>query len=231
MDKDTLKEILQTDSLMLSVAEIEAILDEELEKPPEEMDTDLIERCALAIESLKNNNRPFTKRKSLYKTIVVIAAAILLLFAGIMSVGAFREPIVNFIAEKQVIIEEILTGTTSPSKEKGHTAKPNKKPDSSKKPKPYNNAAVKKPSQKDKQTTEEAEQTTTVADEETTEASDNQNEEAPEETTFEEETTSCEELPTDENAEDEPGKDDITSEPEISETQLSTASLNFESEE
>ncbi len=48
------------------------------------------------------------------KKIITVLAAILILFAGLMSVGAIREPVVNFIVEKyETFVEFFFSGDTS----------------------------------------------------------------------------------------------------------------------
>lgn len=50
MDRETFVDILYSKSMRLSSEEIEAIMDEELAKPPEEMNTDLVDICLDALD-------------------------------------------------------------------------------------------------------------------------------------------------------------------------------------
>lgn len=82
MDKDILYEILNSEYENLSSAEIEGILNEELDKSPEEMDTDLVELCLDALNSVgekKLNKRRLRVRLSR----ILIAAVIFVLLIGI----------------------------------------------------------------------------------------------------------------------------------------------------
>ncbi len=49
-------EMLKSKSMLLSVAEVEAILDEELEKEPNEMDTAIVDACIKALSSVRSHN-------------------------------------------------------------------------------------------------------------------------------------------------------------------------------
>ena len=82
MNKDILYEILNSEYENLSSAEIEGILNEELDKSPEEMDTDLVELCLDALNSAgekKLNKRRLRVRLSR----ILIAAVIFVLLIGI----------------------------------------------------------------------------------------------------------------------------------------------------
>ncbi|MGN1122895.1 MAG: hypothetical protein ACI4RR_01010 [Eubacterium sp.] len=82
MNKEILYEILNSESESLSSAEIEGILNEELDKSPEEMDTDLIDLCLDALNTVddeKLNKRKFKVRISR----ILIAAVIFVLLIGI----------------------------------------------------------------------------------------------------------------------------------------------------
>lgn len=50
MDKKTLLEILKTEPFSFTLREIEEIMDEELGKSPDDMDTELIDLCADILE-------------------------------------------------------------------------------------------------------------------------------------------------------------------------------------
>lgn len=82
MNKEILYEILNSESESLSSAEIEAILNEELDKSEEEMDTDLIDLCLDALDTVdeeKLNKRKYRIRISK----ALIAAVILVMLIGI----------------------------------------------------------------------------------------------------------------------------------------------------
>lgn len=73
MNNETLYEILISKSETLSSVEIEGILNEELDKSPEEMDTDLVDLCLEALNTVdekKLNNR---KRKINISKILIAA--------------------------------------------------------------------------------------------------------------------------------------------------------------
>lgn len=56
MNKELLKKILETKTMQFSVEEVENLLDEELNKEPEEMDTDLVELCIEALSKAEKES-------------------------------------------------------------------------------------------------------------------------------------------------------------------------------
>lgn len=82
MNKDTILEILNSESETLLVGDVRNILDEELNKPEDEMDLDLIELCMDAIESAqaKKSNG---KRVKMNISKVLIAAVIFVLLVAL----------------------------------------------------------------------------------------------------------------------------------------------------
>ncbi len=88
MNKEILQEILQTESVSFSSEEIQQMLDEELEKSPEEMDTQLIDLC---IDVLNMQNAPDKKETKKHKNIGV--KKILLIAAIIGIVAALAIPV------------------------------------------------------------------------------------------------------------------------------------------
>lgn len=81
MNKKILKEILKTESVSFSYEEIQQILDEELEKSADEMDTQLIDLC---IDVLSREKAPEQKEEKKHKKIspkklLLIAAVICIL--------------------------------------------------------------------------------------------------------------------------------------------------------
>ncbi|MGN0458520.1 MAG: hypothetical protein ACI4IL_06100 [Eubacterium sp.] len=82
MNKEVLYEILNSESENLSSAEIESILNEELDKSPEEMDTDLIDLCLEALDTV--DEKKLNKRKHKIRiSRMLIAAVMLVLIIGI----------------------------------------------------------------------------------------------------------------------------------------------------
>lgn len=80
MDKNILYEIINSKSESLTAAEIECIMDEELDKSPEEMDTDLIELCLDALtkaDEEKLNSRSHRIRLSRVLLVAVIFILVL----------------------------------------------------------------------------------------------------------------------------------------------------------
>ena len=55
MTKEALKEILSSRSERFTIAEIRDMLDEELDKPSDEMDTDFVEELLSALEAVYEN--------------------------------------------------------------------------------------------------------------------------------------------------------------------------------
>ena len=90
MNKEILKSILKTESVSFSYEEIQQMLDEELEKSPDEMDTQLVDLC---IDVLSMQNAPEKKetkkhKKISVKKILLIAAVISIIAALAIPVGA-----------------------------------------------------------------------------------------------------------------------------------------------
>ena len=82
MNKEILYEILNSESERLSTAEIENILNEELDKSPEEMDTDLVDLCLDALDTA--GEEKLNKRKHRIRiSRVLIAAVIFVLMIGL----------------------------------------------------------------------------------------------------------------------------------------------------
>lgn len=75
MNKDILKEILYSKSEQFSLSDIEQIMNDELEKPADEMDTDLVDRCLDILESHENE---IARKKPLkLKITKVLVAAVI----------------------------------------------------------------------------------------------------------------------------------------------------------
>lgn len=82
MNKEILYEILKSKSEKLSAAEIESIMNEELDKSTSTMDTDLIDLCLEALESAEKEQ--LNKRRIRLKVSkILIAAVIFVLIIGI----------------------------------------------------------------------------------------------------------------------------------------------------
>lgn len=83
MDKKILYDILKSESEILSSDEIESIMNEELDKSPLDMDTDLIDRCLEALNTADEEKQ--NKRKKKYRIGKVILAAAI--FAAVIGVS------------------------------------------------------------------------------------------------------------------------------------------------
>lgn len=88
-----LKEILEEKEMKFTIADINALMDSELEKSPEEMNTDLIDLCADALNKAaeiheKESKNVTAKRKVKVGKILLIAAVVALLCAVAIPVGA-----------------------------------------------------------------------------------------------------------------------------------------------
>lgn len=97
MNNDTLLETLKSDSMSFTLAEIEEMMDEELNKDPSEMDTDLIDICADIINkayakvkedsvSLSIQNQKITENASKENKIKRIKFGKILLVAAIIAI-------------------------------------------------------------------------------------------------------------------------------------------------
>lgn len=82
MNKEILYEILKSESESLSTAEIEGILNEELDKSPDEMDTDLVDLCLEALTTVDEEKLNKRKRKIRIERLL-IAAIIFALLIGL----------------------------------------------------------------------------------------------------------------------------------------------------
>ncbi len=84
MDKDILYEILQSESESLTAAEIESIMNEELDKSPDEMDTDLIELCLDALT--KANEEELKSKKHRVRLSRVLIAAVIFIMVLVFAI-------------------------------------------------------------------------------------------------------------------------------------------------
>ncbi len=137
MEKDTLMKILKEHSMTFSKNEIHRIINEEIEKSPDEMDTELIELCLDALEKADEENKRADKQKTKDKKLnlrrlLLIAAVISAILAVAIPTGAkfisvnasqefvtydndhFRVDLNNNIDRAEIIMD--ITGTL---KEKG----------------------------------------------------------------------------------------------------------------
>lgn len=80
MNKDEFIELLSSESELLTLAEIEAIMDEEMAKDPNEMDLDLIDRCLDALELAKAKNQQHKRVKLNISKALAAAIAVVLVF-------------------------------------------------------------------------------------------------------------------------------------------------------
>lgn len=106
MDNITLLEILKTEPFSFTLSEIEEIMDEELNKAPDEMDTDLVDICAdiLEREYFKETAEPKSKNQKVKKFKagkVLLIAAILIMILG-LSLSASAK-FLNIDASEKVV--------------------------------------------------------------------------------------------------------------------------------
>lgn len=88
-----LKEILEEKEMKFTVADINALMDAELEKSPEEMNTDLVDLCADILNEVCNKREKTSvkapaKRRVKVGKILLVAAVVALLCAVAIPVGA-----------------------------------------------------------------------------------------------------------------------------------------------
>ena len=84
MNKEILYEILNSKSETLSSAEIESILNEELDKSPQEMDTDLVDLCLEALNSV--DEKKLNNRKHRLNISKVLIAAVIFVTVIVISI-------------------------------------------------------------------------------------------------------------------------------------------------
>lgn len=89
MDKEILYEILNSKSEKYSTSTIESILNEELDKSPDEMDTDLVDICLEALTNVDKEQLNKKKPRIIF-TKILAAAVIFVLVIGI-SIPAFAK--------------------------------------------------------------------------------------------------------------------------------------------
>lgn len=82
MDNDVLKKILKERSMTFTESELRQLLDEELEKSEDEMDTDLIDNCLEALSNgpIGTSNNEIKRRRLRLSRILLIAAVLILAF-------------------------------------------------------------------------------------------------------------------------------------------------------
>ena len=99
MNKEILKNLMRTSSVEFTYDEINEMLNEELEKFPEEMDTELVEICIDALSSfIDEGNKPAekesvqektkTSKKSIVKKIFLVAAIVSVILTLSITVSA-----------------------------------------------------------------------------------------------------------------------------------------------
>lgn len=84
MNKEILYEILNSKSETLSSAEIESILNEELDKSPQEMDTDLVDLCLEALNTV--DEKKLNKRKRRLNISKALIAAVVFVTVIVISI-------------------------------------------------------------------------------------------------------------------------------------------------
>lgn len=82
MNKEILYKILTSESETLSSAEIESIMNEELDKSPQDMDTDLIDLCLEALNNI-DEEKPNKRKKKCRIGKILLAASIFAAVIGI----------------------------------------------------------------------------------------------------------------------------------------------------
>lgn len=112
MNKDVIKDVLRFNSEEFTYEEIIAMLNEELEKEPENMDTELVELCTEVIGKYSAREESFVateqqktkkvKRLSVRKSLVIAAAAGIAVLAMAIPAGAY----ISKIIENEHIIRE-----------------------------------------------------------------------------------------------------------------------------
>lgn len=91
MEKDTLMKILKEHSMTFSHEEINQLINEEVEKNPDEMDTDLIEICLETLENKSEENHKATPQKNKkikLKRLLLLVAIIAVILAFAVPAGA-----------------------------------------------------------------------------------------------------------------------------------------------
>ncbi|MBQ2759815.1 MAG: hypothetical protein IJE93_08620 [Clostridia bacterium] len=90
MNKEILQKILQTESVSFSSEEIQQMLDEELEKSPEEMDAQFIDLCVDVLSKKEVSEEKVVKKnkKTSPKKLLLVAAVIVILMALAIPVSA-----------------------------------------------------------------------------------------------------------------------------------------------
>lgn len=102
MKKDTLMKILKERSMSFSEEELHRLIDEEIEKSPNHMDTELVDLCIEALERISDEKK--SKRKRIKpKRLFLIAAVVAVAFAIAVPVGA---KFVNFNASTPLVTYE-----------------------------------------------------------------------------------------------------------------------------
>lgn len=106
MDQKILLEILKTEPFSFTLREIEEIMDEELSKSPDEMDTELIDLCIdILYEEFSKENTESDSKKSKIKKFkarkIILVAAILIMILG-LSISASAK-FFNIDASEKVV--------------------------------------------------------------------------------------------------------------------------------
>lgn len=76
MENETLKKILKEKSVSFTAEELQLMIDEELEKSEEEMDTDLIDKCLDALDEIDEANAVVKKKRIKLRKALLIAAIV-----------------------------------------------------------------------------------------------------------------------------------------------------------
>lgn len=104
MTNNEFRNILNDDEIFMSKEELDALINAEIDKPVEEMDTELIEYCLNAVKSFDNTEKKKSgkrKKNHTLKRVIAVAAAITIIIAGAVTVstGVHRTNVKEGIVE------------------------------------------------------------------------------------------------------------------------------------
>ena len=104
MTNNEFRNILNDDEIFMSKEELDALINAELDKPVEKMDTELIEYCLNAVKSFDNTEKKKSgkrKKNHTLKRVIAVAAAITIIIAGAVTVstGVHRTNVKEGIVE------------------------------------------------------------------------------------------------------------------------------------
>lgn len=100
MENETLKKILKEKSVSFTAEELQLMIDEELEKSEEEMDTDLIDKCLDALDEIDEANAVVKKKRIKLRKALLIAAIVAIVLSIAIPVCA---KILNINVSEEVV--------------------------------------------------------------------------------------------------------------------------------